>query len=459
MDKRILIWNQHWWTLGGGERYSATLAIKFAEAGNQVVIAGCIDDPRDDIKSRLGIDLTNVGFLAVADSWKLMTTLNGYDVFINGSHNTDIFPPPGILSILICHFPQSLQSHRRWVPKSVAKLFDFNHVRKYPQANSVWLGECGTIVLGEHDLSVEVLSGSLLISGNYQIEVKAGQQKELESNTWQRLVPDSNQRTVYRITGIDSASLGTLVEDRFTNPLQCAHNYDAIWSNSEFVHEWVARRWRVESETLNPPIANVILPKEDIEPDPYQIISVGRFFSPAQGHCKNQHLMIEAFRKLTANSSSPWKLVLVGSLSGEDTGYLSDVRRRASDLNVAIQIGVSSEQLEVEYARSAFYWHATGLGRSKSEPEAQEHFGITVVEAMARGLVPIVYDSAGPRNILQNWPHLRYSSVKELVNRQEALFDKDLEILRGEMRKESARYSEAEFGSQALHLLDKLIEK
>jgi glycosyltransferase involved in cell wall biosynthesis len=460
MSKRILIWNQHWWILGGGERYSATLANVLSKAGNYVVIAGCNDDPRAEIKSRLGIDMDNVGFVSESNSRKLTLMLNGYDIFINGTHRSGFVPPQDILSILICFFPQTLKSRSRWVHKSTARLFDLKHVRKYPQTKSDWLGEDATLLLGEGDLSVEVLSGSLIVSGQQQIKVMAGEQRALKPYFWQRLLPDQNQRTVYRVSGIDRVSFGTLIEDRFNRPLRSVHNYDVVWSISDFTQDWVARKWLLESELLYPPVGYVdsrdsSLP--EVPREPYRIISVGRFFPPTKGHCKNQHLMVEAFRKLTANSSFPWKLVLVGSVSIKDKPYLEDVRRRARGLDIEILNNIPGEQLEAEYVRSTFYWHATGLGRS--EPEDQEHFGISLVEAMARGLVPIVYDSAGPRRILNKWPQLRFKNTKELVSCQERLPNQNLDDLRNDIRNESLLYGESQFESSALRLLDKLIEK
>ena len=457
MAKRILIWNQHWWTLGGGERYNAMLACLLSEYGNEVVIAGCEEDPREAIRLRLGINISGVNHLAISDSRQIVPILNGYDVFINGSYLSDIVPPPEIQSVSICFFPQVFQPRKRWIRKSKSKLFGMNHVRKYPQASLTWLGEEPTIAKGVNPLTVEVLSGSISVAGTHQIEITAGQQLKLEGNTWQRISPNLNQRTVYRVSGLDRASVRSVIEDRFIRSFGPVHNYDAVWAISDFTNKWVKHRWNLESELLYPPVATVSI-VEEIR-DPYRIISVGRFFSPDQGHCKNQHLIVEAFRKLTSNSKLPWKLVLVGSVSGADQSYLDDVRKRAQGLNVEILVGITGEQLDHEYAKSSFYWHATGLGRSFSEPEAHEHFGITLVEAMARGIIPIVYDSAGPKEILNDWPQLRFSNIKELVTCQNNLISQDLDLLRSEMLTASELFSTKSFGLRAANLLSKLVEK
>jgi glycosyltransferase involved in cell wall biosynthesis len=70
---------------------------------------------------------------------------------------------------------------------------------------------------------------------------------------------------------------------------------------------------------------------------------------------------------------------------------------------------------------STYYWHAGGYGVDKNNPEKMEHFGITVVESLNAGLIPIVFDIAGPAEVLNNIPELRYKSLDELVRRTNEL--------------------------------------
>jgi glycosyltransferase involved in cell wall biosynthesis len=53
------------------------------------------------------------------------------------------------------------------------------------------------------------------------------------------------------------------------------------------------------------------------------------------------------------------------------------------------------------YKKSKIYWHAAGYGIDQwQQPEKVEHFGITTVEAMAAGCVPIVINKGGQKEIL-----------------------------------------------------------
>lgn len=74
-----------------------------------------------------------------------------------------------------------------------------------------------------------------------------------------------------------------------------------------------------------------------------------------------------------------------------------------------------------------------------SEPEKMEHFGISVVEAINAGAIPIVFDSAGPAEILKDFPELRFRTIKDLAKATQDLSElsatqlqkkeQDLEIL------------------------------
>ena len=55
------------------------------------------------------------------------------------------------------------------------------------------------------------------------------------------------------------------------------------------------------------------------------------------------------------------------------------------------------------YSQATLYWHATGYGENEAHhPERFEHFGITPVEAMAAGCVPIVLGKGGLPEIVEH---------------------------------------------------------
>jgi glycosyltransferase involved in cell wall biosynthesis len=132
-----------------------------------------------------------------------------------------------------------------------------------------------------------------------------------------------------------------------------------------------------------------------------RILSVGRFF--AGQHNKRHMLMVEAFRALVDGGVTGWELHLAGGLTpgAAHAAYLEDVRRAAAGYPIVVHVDVPFDELRSLYAHSAIYWHAAGFGYDEeTDPIRFEHFGITTVEAMAAGCVPVVYAAGGQRELV-----------------------------------------------------------
>lgn len=187
---------------------------------------------------------------------------------------------------------------------------------------------------------------------------------------------------------------------------------------STFVETWVDRRWRNAAVVLSPPVELGVPDAGRKEP---LILAVGRFF-PVQ-HSKRQDVLLEAYASLLDVLEAPWKLVLAGSVA-DDAGsraYLDRVRTRAAEVGADVVVTPSAEALGDLYGRASLFWHATGFGRAPDEPEKAEHFGISTVEAMSFGAVPLVYDDGGQREIVDPSFGVRWRTVEELVDRSAEL--------------------------------------
>jgi glycosyltransferase involved in cell wall biosynthesis len=174
--------------------------------------------------------------------------------------------------------------------------------------------------------------------------------------------------------------------------------YDVLIANSEFTQGWIRRWWGREAVVLYPPVRL----QEPGEKKP-EILGVGRFFAPAAGHSKKQLEMVEAFRALVEGGGADgWTLHLVGGCSDLDRPYLEQVRTAAAGLAVELHVDASGAELAGLYARASVFWHATGLGEhGERHPHRMEHFGISIVEAMSAGAVPVVLGEAGPAEIVE----------------------------------------------------------
>jgi FkbM family methyltransferase len=173
------------------------------------------------------------------------------------------------------------------------------------------------------------------------------------------------------------------------------------------------------------------------------ILSVGRFF--AGGHCKNQLLLIEAFKTLIKHPSfADWRLILVGSTRPEHVHriYYTQCIQSAQGFNVEVVPDASFDVLSVMYAKASMYWHGSGLGVNPiTNPEQLEHFGITPLEAASAGCHVFIPDAGGPREIGKKAPGKfhAYSSIDELVRSTIKVYSGGLDV-KGEMQHQMEQF-------------------
>lgn len=166
-------------------------------------------------------------------------------------------------------------------------------------------------------------------------------------------------------------------------------------TNSGYTRRWTERLWGAKlarMSMLEPVVAKALVSPRTAKRK--VILSVGRFFR--DGHSKNQLQIVRAFKALEPRG---WTLKLAGSVGHQS--YFDEVEAEAAGARIELFPDTSLACLRDLYAESAIYVHASGLGQSQDEkPENFEHFGMTVAEACANGCFPIVFDCAGPSEII-----------------------------------------------------------
>jgi glycosyltransferase involved in cell wall biosynthesis len=211
--------------------------------------------------------------------------------------------------------------------------------------------------------------------------------------------------------------------ERWTDQLRyvdAVGSYDLLLANSHFTQRWIAKRYGRASELLYPPVQ-----VGQFRPGPkqQQIISVGRFFSA--GHTKKQLEMIGVFRRLCDEGLRGWTYHLVGGTHVDhgSAAYLEQCRQAAAGYPVELHPDAPLTELAELYAASALAWNATGYGEDpEREPDRFEHFGMTTVEAMASGCVPLSYARAGqPEVVEQGSSGVLWETLDELAEQTLAL--------------------------------------
>jgi len=172
--------------------------------------------------------------------------------------------------------------------------------------------------------------------------------------------------------------------------------------NSKFTQLRVKQIYLKPSTVLYPPIDTTnFIPatnKQNI------ILSVGRFDNIL--NTKRQDILIKAFNDMIkSNHLKNWQFVLIGgSLEKESKNqYLNSLKLQAKGLPVKFIVNSSFQDLKKYYSISKIFWHAAGFGVDEvKDPQSTEHFGMSTVEAMAAGLVPIVVNKGGLKEIVSD---------------------------------------------------------
>lgn len=170
---------------------------------------------------------------------------------------------------------------------------------------------------------------------------------------------------------------------------------DKIVCYSNFVKKYLDDIFNLDSFVLYPSVDNISgnLPKENL------ILSVGRF---TKGENNKKHdFLINVFKKIENNKS--WKFMITGSFLPGDKYIVDDLKNSAKGFNIEIIESPSHKELSDLYLRAKIYWHATGAGEDiDKHPQKAEHFGISTVEAMSAGAVPVVINKGGQKEIVED---------------------------------------------------------
>lgn len=231
---------------------------------------------------------------------------------------------------------------------------------------------------------------------------------------------------------------------------------EAIICNSHFTKKYIDRKFGCNSIVLYPP---VVFPKNSIEKKENIILHVGRFGIHVAGSSyKKQDMMAETFKQMIANGLENWRLVFIVSLLGvEHEEALTKLMDSSKRMPIEFVKNPTNESLWSYYRKAKIYWHASGFGEDLAKhPERAEHFGISTIEAMGSGAVPVVINAGGqPEIVTDNENGMLWSTKAELIAKTLRLIQ-DTQ-LRGQLAKKAeasvGRFSIDSFSKQLLEII------
>lgn len=474
------VYNEYWETAGGGEMFCGGIAQALAEAGYEVTILAHRSFDVDALSERLALDLGRCTVALVDHGPAAVSEASAaHDLFVNGSYLSPVVNRADH-GLYVVHFPSRPWGRdpgrlaRLYQRTSGSKdiVFEWGEGFHEPDAGvgTIWTSGEATIlvtstaadpkrinllfgrsrdrVAGPTEVTVTVNgvdeacftvgegSGSLLDRARNRLPETVAvtipgdgtSTVTIRSDTF---VPEElgvgadRRRLGVRFHGIEVISpvhsavsrVFPSLNHRLTHQNTVGaflRSYDAVASNSEFTRGYVQSWWDIEdSPVLYPPVQ--LRPRHhDKQPS---IAAVGRFFEKDAGHSKKQLELVKAFRRLLGTGVEGWTLDLVGGVDAQARGYFEEVQRAAAGLPIRFHANAVGSVRDQVLADASIFWHATGLGEdADASPELMEHFGISTVEAMSTGAVPVVFAGGGQNEIVTPGAGFRFSELDQLVD-------------------------------------------
>lgn len=190
--------------------------------------------------------------------------------------------------------------------------------------------------------------------------------------------------------------------------------YDYFFPNSHFTAHWLNEKWGIPEEkvhVLYPPVTLIASSKLQNVKQRNNIFVCSRIEKS-----KKIEDLIRAFSDsdfLNKNCT----LTVAGSIKNESPEYIRHLQ--AINPKVTFVFEPSREQIEELFLKATIFWHAKGFG--ETDPYQMEHFGITTVEAMSAGCIPVVINKGGQVEIVTEGCGFKWDTLEELVHYTERL--------------------------------------
>jgi glycosyltransferase involved in cell wall biosynthesis len=196
-----------------------------------------------------------------------------------------------------------------------------------------------------------------------------------------------------------------ILQWKLLRKIKCAY----FLTNSSFSSEAINEVYHLKAEVVYPPVCTEVFHPSSKKDD--LVISIGRI-DPS----KNFDTLIRAFSR-----TEKGKCIIIGSSKSKESSYLEYLKRLINQLKlndrVDLVVNCSLKVLQSILSKAKIYVHCARY----------EYFGMSVVEAMACGCVPIVHQSGGPyTDIIEKGKYgFSFKTASELTSKIDLLLKND----------------------------------
>ena len=178
------------------------------------------------------------------------------------------------------------------------------------------------------------------------------------------------------------------------------------------------------------------------------ILVVSRF-SPD----KQLENVLDILRILVDDLKLDANMVLVGNIAAGDNQYLEMLRRLSQKYglndNIVIEVDASFDRLLELMRKSKVYLH----------PLAGEPFGISIVEAMSAGLIPVVPDEGGYTEFVpQYYQFHTHQQAADIIGKILIASDNDMQAERNQLSESVLKFSNERYQTELRKIIESLLQ-
>lgn len=217
-----------------------------------------------------------------------------------------------------------------------------------------------------------------------------------------------------------------------------------LLANSRFTAKAIKEFSEIDAEVLYPPVPSTFFLRDSLSLDEKSrgnlVVTVSRF-GPGKG--------LEATPYIASLTDKNIRFVMIGVVHDRNVlqSVLGSIKKLGLTDRVKVLTNVSREDVKNILNSAKIYLHTT----------VREHFGISIVEGMAMGCLPLVHNSGGVKEYVPK--DFRYENARDAAQKiDKAVYDWSPSKAK-EMMRIAERFSEDNFCSEFVKIFEQYEEE